>query len=44
MTIYKGRYSIKQHNPMKPIKPGYMLWVRADMDGYVSKFDVYQEK
>ena len=41
---YKGRHSIKQYNPMKPIKHGYKLWVRADMDGYISKFDVYQGK
>ena len=27
---------------MKPIKRGYKLWVGADMDGYISKFDVYQ--
>ncbi|XP_068742200.1 piggyBac transposable element-derived protein 3-like [Montipora capricornis] len=40
----KGRHSIKQYNPMKPIKHGYKLWVRADMDGYISKFDVYQGK
>ena len=30
--------------PMKPIKRGYKLWVRADMDGYISKFNVYQGK
>ena len=29
---------------MKPMKRGYKLWVRADMDGYTSKFDVYQGK
>ena len=44
MILYKGRHSIKQYNPMKPIKRGYKLWVRADMDGYISKFDVYEEK
>ena len=42
--LYKGRHSIKQYNPMKPIKRGYKLCVRADMDGYISKFDVYQLK
>ena len=42
MILYKGRHSIKQYNPMKPMKRGYKLWVRADMDGYISKFDVYQ--
>lgn len=44
MILFKGRHSIKQYNPMKPIKRGYKLWVRADMDGYISKFDVYQGK
>jgi len=44
MIPYKGRYSIKQYNPMKPTKCGYKLWVRADTSGYISKFDVYQKK
>lgn len=44
MILFKGRHSIKQYNPMKPIKWGYKLWVRADLDGYISKFDVYQGK
>ena len=38
----KRRSSLKQYNPMKPIKRGYELWVRADMNRYISKFDVYQ--
>ena len=42
MTLFKGRSSLKQYNPMKPIKRGYKLWVRAGVDGYISKFDVYQ--
>ena len=42
MILFKGRSSLKQYNPMKPIKRGYKLWVRADMDGYISKFDIYQ--
>ena len=41
MILYKGRHSIKQYNPMKPIKRRYKLWVRADMDDYISKFDVH---
>ena len=44
MILFEGRHSIKQYNPMKPIKRGYKMWVRADMDGYISKFDVYQGK
>lgn len=42
MILFKGRSSLKQYNPMKPIKRGYKLWMRADMDGYISKLDVYQ--
>ena len=42
MVLFKERSSLKQYNPMKPIKRGYKLWVRTDMDGYISKFDVYQ--
>ena len=29
---------------MKPIKQGYKLWVQANIDGYISKFDVHQGK
>ncbi len=44
MILFKGRSSLKQYNPKKPIKRGYKLWMRADMDGYITKFDVYQGK
>ena len=44
MILFKGRSSLKQYNPMKPIKRGYKLWARADNDGYISKFSVYQGK
>lgn len=44
VILFKGRHSIKQYNPMKPIKRGYKIWVRADMDGYMSKFEVYHGK
>ena len=44
MILFKGRSSLKRYNAKKPIKKGYTLWVRADMDGYVSKFNVYQGK
>ncbi|GFX22105.1 hypothetical protein TNCV_3054611 [Trichonephila clavipes] len=36
--------SLKQFNPMKPIKRRLKLWCRADMSGYVYQFDVYQGK
>ena len=42
--LFKGRSSIKQYNPMKPIKRGFKLWSLADMDGYLYKFNVYQGK
>ena len=41
MILFKGRSSLKQYNPMKPIKRGYKIWARADMDGYMSKFSSY---
>lgn len=44
MILFKGRSSLKQYNPMKPIKRGYKLWSMADMDGYLYKFEIYQGK
>ncbi|KAG1682704.1 PiggyBac transposable element-derived protein 3 [Nymphon striatum] len=44
MILFKGRSSIKQYNPMKPIKRGYKIWCRANTNGYISKFCVYQGK
>ncbi|XP_060855513.1 piggyBac transposable element-derived protein 3-like [Metopolophium dirhodum] len=44
MVLFKGRSSIKQYNPMKPIKRGYKIWCLGDQNGYISKFSVYQGK
>lgn len=44
MILFKGRSTIKQYNPMKPIKRGYKLWCMADQKGFVKKFKVYQGK
>lgn len=44
MILFKGRSSIKQFNPMKPIKRGYKIWCLADQKRYISKFSVYQGK
>ena len=44
MILFKGRSTLKQYNPMKPIKRGYKVWARADNDGYISKFSIYQGK
>jgi len=44
MILFKGRSSIKQYNPMKPIKIGYKIWCLADQNGYISMLSVYQRK
>ncbi|XP_018377831.1 PREDICTED: uncharacterized protein LOC108770657 [Trachymyrmex cornetzi] len=44
MIRFKGRNSIKQYLPMKPIKRGYKVWVRADKYGYVCEFQIYTRK
>ncbi|KAE9522328.1 hypothetical protein AGLY_017274 [Aphis glycines] len=44
MIKFKGRSSIKQYNPMKPIKRGYKLWCIADQKGYILNFSIYQGK
>lgn len=44
MILFKGRSTLKQYNPMKPIKRGYKLWCLADQKGYIKKFQVYQGK
>ena len=44
MILFKGQSTIKQYNPERPIKKGYKLWMIADTDGYINKFDVYQGK
>ena len=45
MIKYKGRTSLKQYMPMKPIKMGIKMWCRADStNGYLCKFDIYTGK
>ncbi|GBN19516.1 PiggyBac transposable element-derived protein 3 [Araneus ventricosus] len=44
MILFKGRSTLKQYNPKKPIKRGYKLWCRSDMSGYMYEFEVYQGK
>ena len=41
---FKGRTSLKQHDPMKPIRREYKLWCVVDNDVYVYKFEVYAGK
>ena len=44
MIKFKARSTLKQNNPMKPIKKGYKLWCIVDQNGYIMKFSVYQGK
>lgn len=42
---YKGRTSLKQYMPMKPVKRGIKLLCRADStNGHLCDFDVYTGK
>ncbi|XP_018306394.1 piggyBac transposable element-derived protein 4-like [Mycetomoellerius zeteki] len=44
MIRFKGRSSFKQYMPMKPIKRGYKVWVRADESVFVCEFQIYVGK
>jgi hypothetical protein len=44
MIKFKGRSSLKQYMPKKPIKRGYKVWILADKSGYCLKFDLYTGK
>lgn len=45
MIAFKGRSSLKQYMPMKPVKRGYKVWCLADsVTGYIWKFDIYTGK
>lgn len=44
MILFKGRSTMKQYNPLKPIKRGYKLWCLADQFGYIKQFSIYQGK
>lgn len=40
MIRFKGRSSLKQYLPKKPIKRGYKVWMLADQCGYCYKFQI----
>lgn len=45
MIPYKGRSSLKHYMPIKPVKRGLKVWVRADStNGYISRFQIYTGK
>lgn len=45
MIPFKGRSSLKQYMPLKPVKRGYKVWCLADAKtGYIMNFDIYTGK
>lgn len=44
MIKFKGRSTMKQYMPKKPIKRGYKVWMLCDKSGYCLKFDIYTGK
>jgi hypothetical protein len=45
MVKFKGRSSLKQYLPLKPIKRGVKIWERfASRTGYVYDFNIYSGK
>lgn len=42
MVCFKGRSSLKQYMPLKPIERGIKIWVRSDAKtGYCYDFNIY---
>lgn len=45
MTKFKGRSSLKQYMPLKPIKRGIKVWQRCDsFNGYIYDLNIYAGK
>lgn len=44
MIKFKGRSSLRQYMPNKPIKRGYKVWARCDATGYMCEFQIYTGK
>ena len=44
MIKFKGRNSLKQYTPARPIKRGYKCWVRADESSCVCEFQIHTGK
>ncbi|XP_047103465.1 piggyBac transposable element-derived protein 4-like [Schistocerca piceifrons] len=45
MVAFKGRSTLKQYMPMKPVKRGYREWCSADAStGFIINFDIYTGK
>ena len=45
MIAFKGRSTLKQYMPLKPVKRGYKVWCLADAEnGFVMRFSIYTGK
>lgn len=45
MIPFKGRSTLKQYMPLKPVRRGIKVWALADsLNGYISEFEVYTGK
>lgn len=45
MILFKGRFSLKQYMPLKPIKRDYKVWCCCDSStGYLYNFEIYTGK
>ena len=45
MIPFKGRSTLKQYKPLKPVKRGIKVWALADAsNGYITNFQVYSGK
>jgi hypothetical protein len=45
MIPFKGRFSMKQYMPKKPVKRGYKVWCLGDSTtGFITKFQIYTGK
>jgi hypothetical protein len=45
MTKFKGRSSLKQYMPLKPVRRGIKMWLRCDSNtGYTYDFNIYTGK
>ena len=45
MIPFKGRSSLKQYMPKKPVRRGIKVWALADaLNGYIANFQVYTGK
>lgn len=44
MIKFKGRSTLKQYMPKKPIKRGYKVWMKCAQSGYCLDFDIYVGK